>query len=52
VLGVASVAGVEAGVVVAHSLSDVTLKRLFAVLMFVTAAQIAWRARKSEHAVE
>jgi uncharacterized membrane protein YfcA len=52
VLGLASVAGVEAGVVVAHSLSDVTLKRLFAVLMLVTAAQIAWRARGSEPTAE
>jgi hypothetical protein len=27
--------------------SDVTLKRLFAALMLVTAAQIAWRAFRS-----
>jgi uncharacterized membrane protein YfcA len=48
VIGLASVLGVQIGVLVAHSLSEVTLKRLFAAFMLVTAAQIAWRARKSE----
>jgi hypothetical protein len=47
VLGLASVVGVQVGVLVAHSVSDVTLKRLFAALMLVTAAQIAWRAFRS-----
>ncbi len=50
VIGLASVVGVQIGVLVAHSLSDVTLKRLFAALMLVTAAQIAWRARRSQDA--
>jgi uncharacterized protein len=45
VVGVASVAGVQVGVVLAHSLSDVTLRRLFAGLLVLSAAQIAWRAR-------
>jgi uncharacterized membrane protein YfcA len=45
VVGVASIAGVQVGVVVAHSLSDVTLRRLFAVLLVLTAGQIAWRSR-------
>jgi uncharacterized membrane protein YfcA len=45
VLGVSSIAGVQLGVLVAHSFSDVTLKRLFAALMLITAAQIAWRSR-------
>jgi uncharacterized membrane protein YfcA len=45
IIGVASIAGVEAGVAIAHSLSDTSLRRLFAVLMLVVAAQVAWRAR-------
>ncbi len=44
-LGGASIAGVQGGVLLAHSLSDVTLKRLFAALMVLTACQLAWRAR-------
>jgi uncharacterized membrane protein YfcA len=45
IIGVASVAGVEAGVQLATSLPETTLKRLFAALVFVTAANIAWRRR-------
>ena len=44
-IGLASILGVEAGVHVAHALSDTSLRRLFAVMMLVVAAQIAWRAR-------
>jgi uncharacterized protein len=44
-IGIASIAGVEAGVFVATSLPEVTLRRLFAVLMFIVAANIAWRRR-------
>ena len=47
VIGVASVAGVEAGVQVATSLPETTLRRLFAVLVFAVAAIIAWRRRHS-----
>ena len=47
VIGVASVAGVEAGVQVATSLPETTLRRLFAVLVFAVAANIAWRRRHS-----
>jgi uncharacterized membrane protein YfcA len=47
VLGLAAVAGVEAGVVVAESLPEGTLRRLFGVLTILVAAQVAWRARKS-----
>jgi uncharacterized membrane protein YfcA len=47
VIGVASVAGVEAGVQVATSLPETTLRRLFAVLVFAVAANIAWRRRRS-----
>ena len=45
VIGVASIAGVEAGVQVATSLPETTLRRLFAVLVFAVAAKIAWRRR-------
>jgi hypothetical protein len=40
VAGAASAAGVAAGAVLAHSLSDVTLRRLFAGLLIVTAAHL------------
>jgi uncharacterized protein len=46
-LGVASVAGVEVGARIATSLSEELLRRLFAVLLFAVALQIAWRARRS-----
>ena len=48
VLGVASLAGVAGGVVVAESLPEEVLRRLFAVLMLVVAAQLAWRARSPD----
>jgi uncharacterized protein len=44
-LGIGAVAGVEAGVRVAQWLSEEQLRRLFALLMFAVAAQIAWRYR-------
>jgi uncharacterized protein len=43
-IGIASVAGVEGGAQLATSLPEHVLRRLFAVFMLVTAAQIAWRA--------
>jgi uncharacterized membrane protein YfcA len=53
VLGVAGIAGVQAGVWIARSLSDETLRRLFGVLMIVVAAQVAWNAlRSSERPLE
>ena len=45
VLGLASVAGVLAGAQVALSLPEDVLRRLFAVLLFAVAVQVAWRAR-------
>ncbi|MBA3718515.1 MAG: sulfite exporter TauE/SafE family protein [Actinobacteria bacterium] len=45
-IGLASIAGVEGGAQLAESLPDQTLKRLFAVLVLVVAAQILWRALK------
>jgi uncharacterized membrane protein YfcA len=47
IIGIASIAGVEAGVQVATSLPETTLKRLFALLVFAVAANIAWRRRHS-----
>ena len=47
VAGAASAAGVAAGAVLAHSLSDVTLRRLFAALLIVTAAHLVASERRS-----
>jgi uncharacterized membrane protein YfcA len=44
VLGIAAIAGVEGGVQIAEALPQHVLRRLFAALMLVVAAQIAWRA--------
>src|SRR4051812_12973690 len=46
ILGLAAVAGVEAGVAVAEALPQHALRRLFGALMILIALQIAWRARK------
>ncbi len=46
VVGLASIAGVEVGARLATELPEGTLRRLFAVLLFVVAAQLAWRARR------
>ena len=47
IVGVAAVGGVEAGVQIAETLPQHALRRLFAVLVLVVAAQIAWRAWRS-----
>jgi uncharacterized membrane protein YfcA len=47
VIGVAAVAGVEVGVQVATSLGEATLRRLFAALVLVIAAHLAWRYRRA-----
>ena len=47
-LGLAAAAAAQGGVVLAESLSDATLRRLFAGLLVLVGAQIAWRARHSE----
>ena len=47
VVGLASIAGVEAGARIATSLPEEWLRRLFAILLFAVAAQLAWRARRS-----
>src|SRR5262249_6198926 len=46
VIGLAAIAGVEAGAQLAESLPEHVLKRLFAVLLLAVAAQILWRALK------
>ena len=46
IVGLAAVVGVQLGVLVVHSLSEDILRRLFAVLMLVVAAQLAWRSRR------
>ena len=46
IIGLAAIAGVEAGVAVAETLPEHVLRRLFGALMLVVAAQIAWRAER------
>ena len=46
VVGLASLVGVVAGIAVAASLSDDVLRNLFAALLLVIAAQLAWSARR------
>jgi uncharacterized protein len=46
VVGVAGIAGVQAGVYIADALPEHALRRLFAGLMLVVAAQVVWRARR------
>jgi uncharacterized membrane protein YfcA len=46
VIGIAAIAGVEAGVFLAESLPEHALRRLFAALMLFVAAQVVWRARR------
>jgi uncharacterized protein len=48
ILGVASIAATVGGAQVAVSLPEATLRKLFAVLLILTAAQIAWRARRKQ----
>ena len=46
IVGLAAVVGVQLGVLVVHSLSEDILRGLFALLMLVVAAQLAWRSRR------
>jgi uncharacterized membrane protein YfcA len=46
VIGLAAIAGVEGGVQIAEALPQHALRRLFAVLMLLVAAQVAWRAAR------
>ena len=47
-LGLASVAATVGGAQLALSIPEATLRKLFAALLLVTAAQIAWRARSKQ----
>jgi uncharacterized protein len=47
VVGLASILGVELGARIATSLSEESLRRLFAILLFGVAVQLAWRARRA-----
>ena len=44
IVGIAAAAAAQLGVLLAQSLGDTTLRRLFAVLLVFVAGQIAWRA--------
>lgn len=46
VIGAASVGAAVGGAQAAESIPESTLRKLFAVLLLATAAQIAWRARR------
>ena len=48
VIGLAAAITAQGGVALAVSLSNATLRRLFAALLVVVAFQIAWRARRTE----
>ena len=48
VLGAVAAAAAQGGVVLAETLSDATLRRLFAGLLVLVAVQIAWQARHKE----
>ena len=45
-IGLVSAFGVAGGVVLADALSDATLRRLFAALLIVIAARLAWSVRQ------
>jgi uncharacterized membrane protein YfcA len=47
VIGALSAVGVAGGVVLADSLGDVTLRRLFAALLLAIAFQLVWSARRN-----
>jgi uncharacterized membrane protein YfcA len=48
VLGLVAAASAQGGVALAETLSDATLRRLFAGLLVLVSAQIAWRARRPQ----
>jgi uncharacterized protein len=52
VIGVASILGVQGGVLLAESLPGAIVRRLFGVLLLVTAGQLVLRARRSPPAPE
>lgn len=46
VVGLASTLGVEIGATLVTELPESTLRRLFAILLFVAATQLVWRTRR------
>jgi uncharacterized protein len=48
VLGLAAIAGVEAGVQIAEALPEHVLRRLFGLLMLAVAGQLVWRTRQRQ----
>ena len=50
-VGLASIVGVEVGARVVTELPEDTLRRLFALLLFAVAAQLAWRTRRKQTAL-
>lgn len=52
VIGVASIVGVQAGVLLAETLPGALVRRLFGVLLLITAGQLVQRARRSPAAPE
>ena len=47
-IGIAAAAAAQGGVLAAEALPDRTLRRLFAGLLLIVAAQIVWRARRGK----
>ena len=52
VLGLAAAAAAQGGAAVADVLADTTLRRLFAVLILLVAAQIGFRRRRGQRSVD
>jgi uncharacterized membrane protein YfcA len=46
VIGLGSIGGVQLGVLLAETLPESVLRRLFGALLILSAAQIIWRARR------
>jgi uncharacterized membrane protein YfcA len=47
VVGIASILGVQGGVLVAEALPEDALRRLFGVFLILTGVQLGWRVRRS-----
>ena len=47
VVGLASIVGVEVGARIVTEIPESLLRRLFAILLFVVAAQLVWRAHRA-----
>jgi hypothetical protein len=45
-IGLGAIVGVEGGVALAEALPEDALRRLFGVLLLISAAQVGWRARR------